>query len=33
MTTPKAQDKLTRLIKDVRSRKYKYVPKQDKPID
>lgn len=30
---PKAQDKLTQLIKDVRSRKYRYVPVEDKPID
>ena len=31
--TPKAQDRLTDLIKDVRSRKYKYVPVEEKPID
>ena len=30
---PKAQDKLTALIKDVRGRKYKYVPREEKPID
>lgn len=30
---PKAQDKLTALIKDVRGRKYKYIPREDKPID
>ena len=30
---PKAQDRLTQLIKDVRGRRYKYVPREDKPID
>jgi transposase len=30
---PKAQDKLTELIKDVRNRKYKYVAVEEKPID
>lgn len=30
---PKAQDKLTALIKDVRARKYKYTSREDKPID
>lgn len=30
---PKAQDRLTALIKDVRGRQYKYVPREDKPID
>ena len=33
MPSPKAQHKLTQLIKDVKARKYKYVPKEDKPID
>jgi len=33
MTIPKAQDKLTQIIKDVRSKKFKYTPKEDKPID
>lgn len=30
---PKAQDRLTELIKDVRNRKYKYIPVEEKPID
>ena len=30
---PKAQDKLTSLIKDVKGRNYKYVPREGKPID
>jgi transposase len=30
---PKSQDRLTQIIKDVRGRKYKYVPVEDKPID
>jgi len=33
MTSPKAQDKLTQLIKNVRGRKYPYTPREDKPID
>lgn len=33
MTSPKAQNRLTQLIKDVRSRKFNYIPKEDKPID
>lgn len=33
MPLPKAQLKLTQLIKDVRSKEYKYIPKEEKPID
>jgi len=33
MSTPKAQYRLTQLIKDVRARKYRYIPREDKPID
>lgn len=33
MPVPKAQYKLTQLIKDVRAREYKYIPREDKPID
>lgn len=33
MPTPKAQRKLTQLIKDVRTGKFKYIPREDKPID
>lgn len=33
MPLHKAQLKLTQLIKDVKSREYKYIPKEEKPID
>jgi len=33
MTSPKAQYKLTQIIKDVRERKYPYEPRDKKPID
>lgn len=33
MPLPKAQLKLTQLIKDVRSKEYKYTPKEENPID